>query len=69
MGSSNEHLSLAGAQRVLSCRAVERMLSLRSIRATYLESEERRDGARNTRVSLFSGDASCTEPFLKEETF
>ena len=73
--TASSSLSHAGAQRVLSCRAAWRVLSLRSVRATYQESEERRHGARITRVrrqllvALSSGDAQSTEPFQKEETF
>ena len=56
MASSS--LSHAGAQRVLSCRAAWRVLSLRSVRATYLESEERRHGAKKHQSQ--GATSSCT---------
>ena len=64
--TASSSLSHAGAQRGLGRRAAWRVLSLRSVRATYLEPEERRHGARNTRVraqpevGLSSGDALST---------
>ena len=44
--TASSSLSHDGAQRVLSCRAAWRVLSLRSVRATDLEPEERRHGAK-----------------------
>ena len=64
--TASSSLSHAEAQRGLDRRAAWRVLSLRSVRATYVEFEERRHGARNTRVraqlevGLSSGDALST---------
>ena len=44
--TASSSFSHAGAQRVLSCRAAWRVLSLRSVRATYQEPEERKHGAK-----------------------
>ena len=44
--TASNSLSHAETQRILSCRAAWRVLSLRSVRATYQESEKRRHGAK-----------------------
>ena len=59
--TASSSLSHAGAQRVLSCRAAWRVLSLRSVRATCQDSEKRRYAA-NKHQSL----ANFWLPFLAE---
>ena len=62
--TASSSLSHAGVQRVLSCRAAWRVLRLRSVRATYLESEERIHGAKKHQ----SQGATSSWPFSRRCT-